>query len=62
MRLGRDYPLGLTFSCIAPERGLHCGGCNKCAERQEAFRDAGMADPTRYVHGREQNPATNDRQ
>jgi 7-cyano-7-deazaguanine synthase len=42
-------PLHLSFSCIAPRRGLHCGHCNKCAERQKAFRDVGMEDVTRYA-------------
>ncbi|MBN2295151.1 MAG: 7-cyano-7-deazaguanine synthase [Pirellulales bacterium] len=49
MRLGRDLPLELTFSCIAPKDGLHCGHCNKCAERIEAFAAAGMDDPTEYA-------------
>ncbi len=49
MRLGRELPLGETFSCIRPQRGLHCGRCNKCAERRRAFADAQMADPTTYV-------------
>ncbi len=49
MRLGRDYPLGETFSCIAPAGKLHCGRCNKCAERKHAFRDAEMHDPTVYA-------------
>jgi 7-cyano-7-deazaguanine synthase len=49
MRLGEGLPLAHTFSCIAPVDGLHCGRCNKCAERQHAFADAGMADPTRYA-------------
>ncbi|MBI3461802.1 MAG: 7-cyano-7-deazaguanine synthase, partial [Planctomycetes bacterium] len=31
MALGKDCPLELTFSCIAPVDGLHCGVCNKCA-------------------------------
>jgi 7-cyano-7-deazaguanine synthase len=48
MQLGRDLPLEHTFSCIRPAAGLHCGRCNKCAERQRAFADAKMADPTRY--------------
>jgi 7-cyano-7-deazaguanine synthase len=48
MSLGRDLPLELTFSCISPTRGLHCGRCNKCAERQSAFRDAEMIDKTPY--------------
>jgi 7-cyano-7-deazaguanine synthase len=49
MRLGREYPLGETFSCIAPVGKLHCGRCNKCAERKHAFRDAEMHDPTVYA-------------
>lgn len=46
--LGRHLPLHLTFSCIRPVRRLHCGNCNKCAERRRAFRQAGLADRTRY--------------
>jgi 7-cyano-7-deazaguanine synthase len=49
MHLGRDYPLEETFSCIAPVRGLHCGRCNKCAERKSAFAAAEMCDPTKYA-------------
>lgn len=49
MELGRDLPLQWTFSCIAPVEGLHCGRCNKCAERIKAFRSVGMADPTQYA-------------
>lgn len=41
-------PLTYTFSCIRPVDGRHCGRCNKCAERQKAFRAAGMTDPTEY--------------
>lgn len=57
MRLGRALPLQHTWSCIAPVRDLqeqhgHCGQCNKCAERQRAFADAGMDDPTVYAHAR----------
>ncbi|HUT13394.1 MAG TPA: 7-cyano-7-deazaguanine synthase [Thermoguttaceae bacterium] len=49
MDLGRGQPLELTFSCIAPVAGDHCGQCNKCAERQAAFRRIGAEDPTRYA-------------
>jgi 7-cyano-7-deazaguanine synthase len=49
MRLGRSLPLGLTFSCLAPVAGAHCGRCNKCAERRRAFALAEMRDPTRYA-------------
>ncbi len=49
MQRGQHLPLELTFSCIAPQAGLHCGRCNKCAERQAAFRAAGLEDRTRYA-------------
>jgi 7-cyano-7-deazaguanine synthase len=49
MELGRGLPLELTFSCIAPSGGLHCGQCNKCAERKAAFQTAGMEDRTTYA-------------
>jgi 7-cyano-7-deazaguanine synthase len=49
MRRGEGLPLDLTFSCIYPVGKLHCGGCNKCAERRRAFADAGMIDPTEYA-------------
>lgn len=49
MRLGRGLPLELSFSCIAPRAGLHCGECNKCHERKVAFRDADMPDKTVYA-------------
>lgn len=43
-----DAPLQLTWSCY--EGGdAHCGRCGTCVERIEAFRDAGLVDPTRYV-------------
>jgi 7-cyano-7-deazaguanine synthase len=49
MELGRGYPLALTFSCISPHGRQHCGSCNKCAERQAAFRLLGADDPTEYA-------------
>lgn len=51
MRLGGGLPLELTFSCIAPKNGKHCGQCNKCAERAAAFQLAGLRDPTSYADG-----------
>jgi 7-cyano-7-deazaguanine synthase len=47
--LGRQMPLELTWSCMRPNGGLHCGQCNKCAERQRAFAQARINDPTRYA-------------
>ena len=49
VRRGKSLPLNLSFSCIAPRRGMHCGRCNKCAERQQAFCKAGVEDLTRYA-------------
>ena len=41
--------LELTLSCMNPQQGRHCGQCSKCRERRDAFRDAGVADPTVYA-------------
>lgn len=43
-------PLELTLSCMQPKDGLHCGKCSKCRERRDAFREAGVVDPTSYRH------------
>jgi 7-cyano-7-deazaguanine synthase len=51
MLLGRELPLELTFSCISPRAGLHCGVCNKCHERKDAFRAADRFDKTQYANG-----------
>ena len=50
LRRGVGMPLCHTFSCLDPAGGLHCGRCNKCAERQHGFRDAGLPDPTTYAN------------
>jgi 7-cyano-7-deazaguanine synthase len=49
MELSRHLPLELTFSCLSPVDGLHCGHCNKCAERRVAFQRAGIGDATEYA-------------
>ena len=46
-RLG--VPLALTLSCMSPRHDTHCGLCSKCRERQDAFRMAGIVDPTEYA-------------
>lgn len=50
IRLGHELgvPFELTMSCMNPRDGLHCGECSKCRERRDAFREAGIEDPTRY--------------
>jgi 7-cyano-7-deazaguanine synthase len=49
MERGRRLPLELTFSCLVPIDGMHCGRCNKCAERRRAFREIDLADRTGYA-------------
>jgi 7-cyano-7-deazaguanine synthase len=48
MQRSMGLPLELTFSCIHPRNGIHCGVCNKCAERRRAFAEAGIVDRTSY--------------
>jgi 7-cyano-7-deazaguanine synthase len=50
MSLGRDLPLHLTFSCLAPKKTAHCGRCNKCAERKKAFLTSEIPDFTHYAN------------
>jgi 7-cyano-7-deazaguanine synthase len=45
----KDLPLELTLTCMAPEGRRHCGQCNKCFERQQAFIKAGVTDRTVYL-------------
>ena len=51
IRLGVELgvPLELTVSCMNPQGLGHCGACSKCRERQDAFRAAGVVDPTGYT-------------
>src|SRR5947209_1267635 len=48
MKRGAGLPLELTFSCLRPVGGRHCGACNKCQERRTAFRAASLPDATAY--------------
>jgi len=40
-------PFRMTYSCYKGEE-FHCGTCGTCTERREAFREAGVHDPTTY--------------
>lgn len=42
-----DAPFHLTYSCYKGETA-HCGKCGACTERKEAFKTAGVPDPTIY--------------
>lgn len=50
-----NVPLHLTCSCYQPFRPLtsgefwHCGRCDACIIRRDAFEQAGVPDPTRYM-------------
>jgi 7-cyano-7-deazaguanine synthase len=53
IRRGSELPLELTLSCLRPTPdGRHCGNCNKCRERAEAFAAAGVSDRTAYARAR----------
>ena len=41
-------PFALTWSCYKGG-AKHCGRCGTCIERREAFRLAGVPDPTEYA-------------
>lgn len=43
-----DVPIALTWSCYAGGE-KHCGKCGTCVERIEAFKIAGIDDPTEYA-------------
>jgi len=45
-------PFKLTWSCYKGE-DLHCGLCSTCIERREAFKKAGVEDPTKYANYQE---------
>lgn len=47
--VGLGVPYELTRSCYT-DNPLHCGVCPTCISRKEAFRDAGMTDPTEYAN------------
>ena len=42
-----NVPFKITWSCYKGGE-IHCGVCGTCVERKEAFKIAGVADPTTY--------------
>ncbi|MEA3279465.1 MAG: 7-cyano-7-deazaguanine synthase QueC [Thermodesulfobacteriota bacterium] len=48
IELGVDY--SLTHSCYDPSPdNLACGCCDSCILRKQGFKEAGIADPTKYI-------------
>jgi len=41
-------PFEDTFSCLENDTRVHCGKCEQCVKRIEAFRKAGLLDPARF--------------
>lgn len=48
IKRGERFPLHLTLTCINSKNQIHCGRCNKCAERHQSFIQAKVQDPTVY--------------
>lgn len=48
-RLGVDYSRTLTCYDPVGDDGLACGQCDSCRLRSQGFKEAGIADPTRYA-------------
>jgi 7-cyano-7-deazaguanine synthase len=50
VKLGHEMGVHLeeTWSCWRGDE-IHCGHCMPCKERQHAFRESGLSDPTRYA-------------
>lgn len=44
-----EEALRLSFSCVNPNAGRHCGHCIKCGRRKASFQAAGVIDPTDYA-------------
>jgi 7-cyano-7-deazaguanine synthase len=45
-----NVPFEMTLSCYDPtENGEHCGQCDTCYIRRDAFKNAGVSDPTNYL-------------
>ena len=49
IRESSHLPLELSLTCMTPVNGIHCGQCQKCEERMDAFTASGVEDRTQYA-------------
>ena len=49
IRENGHLPLELSLTCMTPVDGLHCGTCQKCEERMDAFTAAAVEDRPEYA-------------
>ncbi|MCY4528456.1 MAG: 7-cyano-7-deazaguanine synthase [Chloroflexi bacterium] len=49
IRENNHLPLELSLTCMTPVDSIHCGRCQKCEERIDAFTVAGVGDRTKYA-------------
>lgn len=49
IRENQHLPIEFSLTCMTPVDALHCGRCQKCEERIDAFTDACVEDRTKYA-------------
>lgn len=45
-------PFGKTFSCAGSEEFIHCGRCDQCRKRINAFETANLVDPVPFSNSK----------